>query len=68
MAHLPEALHKPRPTKTRACRPDALAGTTPFSAGGGVLVGADDGGANLDEPVDIAGRVRVGLDGLQGLG
>ncbi|GGN20182.1 hypothetical protein GCM10011578_050510 [Streptomyces fuscichromogenes] len=33
-----------------------------------MLVGADDGGVDLDEAVDLAGRVRVGLDGLQGWG
>ncbi|MFF7206162.1 hypothetical protein [Streptomyces sp. NPDC008141] len=41
----------------------------PFPAcGGGVLVGADDGGVDLDEPVDVADRVSVGLDLLKGSG
>lgn len=31
-----------------------------------MLVGADDGGVDLDQPVDVAGRVGVGLDLLQG--
>ncbi len=31
-----------------------------------VLVGADDGGVNLDQPVDVADRVGLGLDLLQG--
>jgi hypothetical protein len=29
---------------------------------------ADDGGVDLDQPFDVAGRVGVGLDLLQGLG
>jgi hypothetical protein len=38
-------------------------GAAPFSAGGGgVLVGADHGGVDLDQPVDVAGRIRLGLD------
>lgn len=41
----------------------------PFSAGGGgVLVGADDGGVDLDQPVDVVGRVSLGLDLLQSPG
>jgi hypothetical protein len=41
----------------------------PFSGGGGgVLVGADGGGVDLDEPVDGADRVRTGLDLLKGPG
>ncbi|MEU6481021.1 hypothetical protein ABZ858_29910 [Streptomyces sp. NPDC047017] len=40
-----------------------------ISAGrGGVWVGADDGGVDLDEPVDVADRVRTGLDLLRSLG
>lgn len=49
--------------RDRMVRP---AGGSPFSAGGGgVLVGADDGGVDLDEPVDVASRVGVGLDLLE---
>lgn len=33
-----------------------------------MLVGADDGGIDLYQPVDAAGRVGVGLDLLQGSG
>ena len=33
-----------------------------------MLVGADDGGVDLDEPVDVAVRVCTGLDPLQGPG
>ncbi|MYU26107.1 hypothetical protein GTY84_30980 [Streptomyces sp. SID8352] len=41
----------------------------PISAdGGGVPVGADDGGVDLDEPVDVPGCVRAGLDLPQGPG
>ncbi|CAM5347628.1 hypothetical protein SGLAM104S_04066 [Streptomyces glaucescens] len=44
-------------------RPVRPADAAPFSAGGGgVLVSADDGGVDLDQPVDVAGRVGVGLD------
>lgn len=39
----------------------------PFSAGGGgVLVGAHDGGVDLDQPVDVPDGVRPGLYLLQG--
>jgi hypothetical protein len=39
----------------------------PFSVGRcGVLVSADDGGADLHRPVDVPGRIGVGLDLLQG--
>lgn len=38
----------------------------PVAAGDGVLVGADNGGVDLDEPVDVAGRVHGGLDLLRG--
>jgi hypothetical protein len=41
----------------------------PFSTGrGGVLVGTDDGGVDLDEPVDVVGRIRMSLDLLEGKG
>jgi hypothetical protein len=33
-----------------------------------VLVGADNGGVDLDQPVDVAGCVRTGLDLLESLG
>lgn len=33
-----------------------------------MLVGADDGGVDLDEPVDVAGSVRRGLDLLESMG
>ncbi|WP_435846475.1 hypothetical protein, partial [Streptomyces lavendulae] len=33
----------------------------PFSAGGGgVLVGADNGGVDLDQPIDVTGCVGLG--------
>ncbi|MFD5715828.1 hypothetical protein ACFWHW_36575 [Streptomyces pharetrae] len=48
-------------------RPVRPADTSPFSAGrGGVLVGSDDGGVDLDQPV--TGGVGSGLDLLQGPG
>ncbi len=37
------------------------AGASLFSAGGGVLAGADDGEVDLHEPVDVARRVRPSL-------
>lgn len=41
----------------------------PFSTGGGgVLVRSHDGGIDLDEPVDVASRIGLGLDLLEGLG
>lgn len=36
--------------------------------GGGVLVGADGGGVDLDQPVDVTGFVGLGLDLLKGSG
>ena len=49
-------------------RPVRPAGAAPLSPrGGGVLVSADDGRVDLDQPVDVAGRVGVDLDLLQGL-
>lgn len=42
---------------------------SPLSAGGDrVLVGADDGGVDLGRPVDVAGRVALGLDLPHGSG
>lgn len=41
----------------------------PISAGGGgVPVGADDGGVDLNQSVDVTGRIRAGLDLPQGPG
>ncbi|GGZ41505.1 hypothetical protein GCM10010365_72780 [Streptomyces poonensis] len=46
-----------------------LRGFVTYSAGGGgVLVSADDGGVDMDQPLDVAGRVRPGLHLLQGPG
>ena len=47
---------------------DRPAAAAPFSAGGDVLVSADDGGVDLDQPVDVTGGVGPGLDLLQGPG
>ncbi len=33
-----------------------------------MLVSSHDGGVDLDEPVDLAGRVGLGLNLLEGLG
>ncbi|MER5688190.1 hypothetical protein [Streptomyces sp. NPDC002205] len=40
----------------------------PLSAGGGVLVCADDSGVDLDQPIDVTGRIGLDLDLLEGVG
>ncbi len=62
----PPALLGIGPGRDRPVRP---ANGSPFwPRGGGLLVGAEDGAVDLDERVDAAGRVRPGLDLLQGAG
>ncbi|WSA74807.1 hypothetical protein OG930_03790 [Streptomyces sp. NBC_01799] len=41
----------------------------PFSAGGGgMLVCADRSGVDLDQPIDVTGRIGLGLDWLESVG